>query len=188
MRVAIVIAGCRANRASWDRGSDVPIPGADMSPPVCTMRPTQSMLLQPFLRLLQHPHFDKLPVQILRRDQTQHRVLVGKARYKGSVLSSALALCMCWGLIFVGFYFIPDNARGFSFSPSVMYTKGYYEFVCMEGRFEEGVWSLSFLASSRFWIFLGLSLSRAVLIPNRCFNHMGFFFSSVPCWNWYSPF
>jgi len=139
MRVAIVIAGCRANRASWDHGSDVPIPGADMSPPVCTMRPTQSMLLQPFLRLLQHPHFDKLPVQILRRDQTQHRVLVGKARYKGSVLSSALALCMCWGLIFVGFYFIPDNARGFSFSPSVMYTKCYYEFVCMEGHFEEGV-------------------------------------------------
>lgn len=121
----------QSKRASWDRGSDVPIPGADMSPPVCTMRPTQSMLLQPFLRLLQHPHFDKLPVQILRRDQTQHRVLVGKARYKGSVLSSALALCMCWGLIFVGFYFIPDNARGFSFSLCYVH-KGLLR-VCLHG-------------------------------------------------------
>lgn len=97
------------------------------------------MLLQPFLHLLQHPHFDKLPVQILRRDQMQHCVLVGKARYKGSVLSSALALCVCWRLIFVVFLGYSKQCMRIFFPLSVMYTKGYYEFVCMEGRFEEGV-------------------------------------------------
>lgn len=84
--------------------------------------------------------------------------------------------CACVGGLFLLVFILFQTMHEDSLSPSVMYTKGYYEFVCMEGRFEEGVWSLSFLASSRFWIFLGLSLSHAVLIPNRCFNHMGFFF------------
>lgn len=50
-------------------------------------------------------------------------------------------------------------------------------YVCVEECFVAGVWSLNFLASSHFWIFLGQSLSHAVLIPIRCFN--GMFFSPL---------
>ena len=100
-------------------------------------------------------------------------------------LHSQPCMCMGWGLGFLScwvFYSKRYTRFGF-FSPYVIFTKVYYErdmFVCIEECFVAGIWNLNFLVSSLFLVFLGPSLSRTVLIPIRCFNHvLRVFFSHV---------
>lgn len=87
---------------------------------------------------------------------------------------SVHVVAFCFLLIL--FFFTPNKA--WSFFLCYLYKRLLWEmYVCVEECFVAGVWSLNFLASSHFWIFLGQSLSHAVLIPIRCFN--GMFFSPL---------
>lgn len=120
------------------------------------------------------------------------------SQYRGNIWFSAFTTIhvhgvgfgFCQGFFVLLGFLLQTIHEVWLFSPYVICTKSYYEramFVCTEECFEAGIWNLNFLVASHFLIFLGLGLSRTLLIPIRCFNHvLGFF--SLPCRNWCSPF
>lgn len=112
------------------------------------------------------------------------------SQYRGSIWCSAFTTIhlhgvgfgFCEGFLFCwGFYFKRYMRFGF-FLPMLFVQKAIMRamFVCIEERFMAGIWNLNFLVASHFLIFLGLGLSRTLLIPIRCFNHvLGVFFSPM---------